>query len=113
MTLEYVKGRLDEKPKVGVLDKRKEGVYRWAMRMIPNFNKIFPPWSDQLSDHIQWSRYSSIIKVQFDRRGVEHFLGTNHGNGTGKIKMKATLYCVTSNVSAWGETRIHYGWRRI
>ncbi|KAK6429522.1 hypothetical protein LTR95_014330 [Oleoguttula sp. CCFEE 5521] len=40
----YAKGKIADKPKAGILYQQKQGMYWWAVRLIPDWTSIYPRW---------------------------------------------------------------------
>jgi hypothetical protein len=52
MLIKLCKGRIEEKPRTDILYQRKEGIYWWAIRLIPDFSSVFMQWHTLTNAHI-------------------------------------------------------------
>ena len=50
--IQLCQGRIDEKPRANLLYQRKEALYWWAVRLIPDFSNVFLQWHAFSNAHI-------------------------------------------------------------
>lgn len=50
--IQLCQGRIEEKPRANLLYQRKESVYWWAIRLIPDFSSVFLQWHTFTNAHI-------------------------------------------------------------
>jgi hypothetical protein len=52
-----------EKPKIGILTQRKDNLYWWALRFIPDFIRIFQTWDTQTYSHIHFLAIKNSLRT--------------------------------------------------